>query len=285
ASPGGGHLPPGMLMRVLIGLGAALVAMVLNSIGALLQADGALRATRARPVGVQPRYLAGLGIDGVAWLCAALALRFLPVFAVQAVLGGTIALTALAGHRMFGTVLRRVDRFAVAACLLGLVLVAASAGRSGPPPPRSTAVDVVLLVSVLLLGVLALVLRRGSHGWPLAVVAGLGFGGAALAVRAAFVQGGLDVTMLLAEPATYLVLGFWAVGLVGFSAALSRGAVASMTALLTVTEVVVPGLVGIVLLGDPVRPGWELLLALGLAVAVAGVVILARAPAQRPLQR
>lgn len=272
-------------MRVLIGLGAALVAMVLNSIGALLQADGALRATRTRPVGVQPRYLAGLGVDGVAWLCSAVALRFLPVFAVQAVLGGTIALTALAAHRMFGTVLRRVDRFAVVACLLGLVLVAASAGHPGAPPPRSTAVDVVLLASVLLLGVAALVLRRGSHGWPLAVVAGLGFGGAALAVRAAFVQGGLDATMLLSQPATYLVLGFWAVGLVGFSAALSRGAVASMTALLTVTEVVVPGLVGIVLLGDPVRPGGKPLLGLGLAVAVAGVAVLARAPAGRPRRR
>ncbi|WP_300014984.1 hypothetical protein [Pseudonocardia sp.] len=269
---------------MLIGVGAALVAMLLNSVGALLQADGALRATRTRPIVVQPRYLAGLGFDGAAWLCSAVALRFLPVFAVQAVLGGTIALTALAGRRMFGTVLRRVDRAAVGACLLGLVLVAASAGRSGPPT-RSPVVDVVLLGSVLLLAVATLVLRRGTHAWPLAVVAGLGFGGAALSVRAAHVQGGLDPTMLVSQPATYLVLGFWAVGLVGYSSALSRGEVASMTALLTVTEVVVPGLVGIVLLGDPVRPGWEPALALGLAVAVAGVVVLARAPGQRPGRR
>ena len=270
---------------MLIGVGAALVAMVLNSIGALLQADGALRATRTRPVAVQPRYLAGLGLDAVAWLCSAFALRFLPVFAVQAVLGGTIALTAVAGQRMFGTVLRRVDRIAVVACLCGLVLVAASAGHSGPPPPRSTAVDLILLGSLLMLGLLTLVLRRGSRAWPLAIVAGLGFGGAALAVRAAFVQGGLDPSMLLSQPATYLVIGFWAVGLVSWSTALSRGAVASMTALLIVTEVLVPGFVGIVLLGDPVRPGWGPVLGVGLAVAVAGVVVLARAPTQRPRRR
>jgi drug/metabolite transporter (DMT)-like permease len=269
---------------VLIGVGAALVAMVLNSIGALLQADGALRATRTRPVAVQPRYLAGLGFDGLAWLCSAVALRFLPVFAVQAVLGGAIALTALAGQRMFGTVLRRLDRAAVGACLVGLVLVAASAGRSGPPM-RSAAVDVVLLGTVLLLAVATLVLRRGAHAWPLAVVAGLGFGGAALSVRAAHVQGGLDPTMLLAQPATYLVLGFWIVGLVSYSSALSRGEVASVTALLTVTEVLVPGLVGIALLGDPVRPGWVPMLALGLAVAVAGVVVLVRSPGERPRRR
>jgi drug/metabolite transporter (DMT)-like permease len=266
---------------VLIGLGAALVAMVLNSIGALLQADGALRATRTRPVAVQPRYLAGLGTDGLAWLCSAFALRYLPVFAVQAVLGGAIALTALAGTRMFGTVLRRVDRWAVGACLAGLVLVAASAGATRPPT-RSPVVDVVLLVSVLLLGVAVLVLRRGRPGWPLAVAAGLGFGGSALAVRAAHVQGGLDPSTLLAQPATYLVLGFWAVGLIGYSAALSRGHVASMTALLTVTEVLVPGLAGIALLGDPVRPGWPPALGVGLAVAVVGVVVLARSPGERP---
>lgn len=107
----------------------------------------------------------------------------------------------------------------------------------------------------------------------------------ALAVRSAHVQGGLDPTMLLAQPAAYLVLGFFVVGLVSYSASLSRGEVATMTALLTVTEVLVPGLVGIVLLGDPVRPGWVPALALGLAVAVAGVVVLARSPGERPRRR
>ena len=265
---------------MLIGLGAALVAMVLNSIGAVLQADGALRATRSRPVAVQPRYLGGLGADGLAWLCSAFALRFLPVFAVQAVLGGAIALTALVSTRMFGTVLRRIDRWAVGACLAGLVLVAASAGATRPATP-SPVVDLVLLVAVLLLGVAVLVLRRGRTGWPLAVVAGLGFGGSALAVRAAHVQGGLDPSTLLSQPAVYLVLGFWVVGLIGYSAALVRGEVASMTALLTVTEVLVPGLAGIVLLGDPVRAGWEAALVAGLVVAAAAVVVLARSPGER----
>lgn len=260
---------------MLIGLGAALVAMLLNSVGALLQADGALRATRRRPVALQPRYLAGLGADGLAWFCSAVALRFLPVFAVQAVLGGAIALTALAAPRLFGTALRRADRWAVTACLAGLVLVAASAGAARPAV-RSPAVDVVLLVSVLLLAVAVLVLRRGRRGWPLAVVAGLGFGGGALAVRAAHVQSGPDPAALLTQPAVYLLVGFWAVGLIGCTAALARGHVASMTALLTVTEVVVPGLAGIALLGDPVRPGWTPAFGLGLAVAVAGVVVLAR---------
>jgi hypothetical protein len=272
-----------MLNVVLVGILFAAVAMVLNSCGALLQADGARRATRTRPAAVQPRYLGGMVVDLMAWGCAVLALRALPVFAVQAVIGGTIALTALVSARMIGARLPTATRLAVTACLIGLVLVAASAG-SEQPPVHHPGVDVVLLVSVLLLGVAVLVLRQGKHAWPLAVVSGLGFGGGAVSVRAAHVQtgDGLDLALLLGQPSTYLVVGFWLVGMVGYTAALSRGDVGAVTAVFTVTEVLVPGMVGIQLLGDPVRPGWAWLLALGLAAALAGTVVIAKAPPLRP---
>jgi hypothetical protein len=272
-----------MLNAVLVGILFAAVAMVLNSCGALLQASGARLATRSRPALIQPRYLAGMLLDLVAWGAAVLALRVLPVFAVQAVIGGTIALTALVSARMIGALLPAATRLAVAGCLAGLVLVAASAGSEQPPVHRS-GVDVVLLASVLLLAVGVLVLRQGKHAWPLAVLSGLGFGGGAVSVRAAHVQTGegLDIALLLAQPSTYLVVGFWLVGMVGYTAALSRGEVGAVTAVFTVTEVLVPGMVGIWLLGDPVRPGWGWVLALGLAAALAGTVVIAKAPPLRP---
>jgi len=271
--------------RVLFGLLVAVVAMLLNSTGALLQADGAKRATRTRPVAVQPRYLGGIGVDLVAWLCAVVALRVLPVFAVQAVIGGSIAVTTVVAARLNDTYLPRNTRVAVGACLAGLVLVAASAG-SGQPAVTSTVVDVVLLVAFLVLGVAVLVLRPYRRAWPLALVAGLGFGGGALAVRAAHVQIGASFSLggLLGQPAIYLVVGFWAVGMVGYSAALGRGEVGAVTAVFSVTEVVVPGLVGIVLLGDPVRGGGVWPFVVGLVMAVAGVVVLARTPPP-PLRR
>ena len=150
---------------MLIGLLIAFVAMLLNSTGALLQADGARRATRSRPIAVQPRYLGGIVIDLIAWLCAVVALRTLPVFAVQAVIGGSIAVTAVVGARLGDTFLDRKLRLSVAACLLGLVLVAASAG-SGRPPVTSTLVNVVLFVSFLVLGVAVLVSRQYRRAWP-----------------------------------------------------------------------------------------------------------------------
>jgi hypothetical protein len=268
---------------VLVGILEAMVAMILSSGGALLQAAGSRRATRRRPVAVQPRYLAGLGFDLLAWIFSVLALQRLPVFAVQAVIGGSIAVTALVGAHLVGARLPTTSRVGVTACLIGLVLVAGSAGEE-QPHASSRGVDLILLIAVLVLGVVVLVLRQGTRAWPLAVMAGMGFGGSALSVRAAHVQAGssIDLVALLGQPSTYLVVGYWAVGMVGYTAALSRGDVGPITAVFLVTQVVVPGMVGIGLLGDPVRPGWAWVLVAGLATAVAGTVLLARAPPLQP---
>lgn len=265
--------------RVLTGLFFALLAMVLNSAAGLLQSDATRRVRARRPLIVQPRYLGGLVIDALGWVCTVVALRHLPVFAVQAVLGGSIVLTALAARRLFGSVLRPVDRIAIGACVLGLAVVAASAG-SDRPPAVSVAVYVVLSVAVMGLAVAAVALWHGERAWPLAVVAGLGFGGTSLAVRAVQDPGG--PLGLLTQPAPYLVLLFGTIGLACYSRALVVGAVSSVTAVFLVTEVLVPGLVGIALLGDAVRDGWWVPLAVGLSVAVAGVIVLARSPAQAP---
>jgi hypothetical protein len=202
------------------------------------------------------------------------------VFAVQAILGGSIALTALAVRWIWGTALGWLDRFAIVACVLGLVLVAASAGDG--PHAGSPAADVVLGVSVLALAAAALALYNTRVAWPLALVAGLGFGGTSLAVRAVRMEpGGFDLVALLDQPATYLVIGFWLVGLITFSRALGLGNVAGVTAVFTVTEVIVPGLVAIGLLGDRIRDGWAVPFVLGLLLATGGVIGLAGSSVQR----
>ena len=264
---------------MLIGLFFALCAMVLNSVAGLLQSAATRRVSKRRPLVAQPRYLGGVVVDGLGWACTVVALWHLPVFAVQAVLGGTIALTALAARRLFGSVLRTVDRVAIGACVLGLVLVAASAGTDRPTAVSVTAY-VVLSVGAVGLAVATVLLWHGERAWPLAVVAGLGFGGTSLAVRAVVDPGG--IAGLLTQPAPYLVVAFWAVGMATYSRALVLGAVSRVTAVFLVTEVLVPGLVGIVLLGDTVRPGWWMPLLIGLLLAVAGVIVLAHSPAQAP---
>ena len=262
------------------GLLFALLATVLNSGAALLESDATRQATH-RPLATRPRYLVGLLVDGLGWAATVVALRFLPVFVVQAVLGGAIALTAVGARLLYRTRLRRVDRLACVACVAGLALVAASAGADQPSAPSALARLVLLAVAALLLVGLAATWSSRAE-WPRTVIAGLGFGGSSVAVRAVHLDAGRDLSALLLAPSVYLVAVFGATGLVGYSRALERGSLTQVTAILLVTEVTVPGVAGIVLLGDSVRPGWWPALVVGLVLAVAGVVVLSGSPAQRP---
>jgi hypothetical protein len=138
----------------------------------------------------------------------------------------------------------------------------------------------VLYVAAALMAVAVLALWHGGRAWPLALIAGLGFGGTSLAVRAVRVPVGIDSGLidLLTQSAVYLVVVFWLIGLVSFTRALQVGTLARVTAVFQVTEVAVPGLVGILLLNDPVRAGWWAPMMLGLVLAVVGVIVLARLP-------
>jgi len=138
-------------------------------------------------------------------------------------------------------------------------------------------------VLTALLVALAAVSLRSRSPLVLAVLAGVAFGGVSLSVRAVHVASSLwtSVLDLLTEPVAYAVLVFGATGTVLLAGAMRRAAVGSVVAVLSVTEVVVPGLVGLVLLGDRVRPGWGVVLGAGWALAVTGLVLLTRASAVR----
>lgn len=266
---------------MLLGLVFAVAAMVLNCVAGLLQSDATTRTTRKRPLALQPRYVGGLLVDGLAWVCTVVALRFLPVFAVQAVLGGSIALTALAVRWIWGSRLSVIDRIAIGGCVIGLVLIAGAAA-SEHPGGAGTEADVIMGIALAVLAAATIALYNSRLAWPLSLVAGLGFGGTSLAVRSVDAgPDGFDVVVVLGQPATYLLVGFWLVGIVTFSRALARGNLAGVTAVFTVTEVIVPGLVAMWLLHDRVRDGWVIPFVVGLVFAVAGVIVLAGSSSQR----
>jgi drug/metabolite transporter (DMT)-like permease len=271
---------------VLTGLLFALAAMVGNAGAGLLQSAAANETGSRRPLALRPWYLVGLLVDALAWVCTVVALRHLPVFAVQAILGGAIALTAVASWALYGVRLRIRDRFSVAACVLGLATIAASA--QGEAPAEFSALAILVLSSaVAALAVAAIAVWRLAAAWPLSLIAGLGFGGTSLAVRAVHLPAGVevDVVALATQPATYLIGVFWVIGITTYSRALVIGNLSSVTAVFATTEVLAPGLVGIVLLGDEIRAGWWIPFGAGMVVAVVGVVVLAKAPVPQPGQR
>ena len=111
------------------------LAAVLYGVAAILQAVGARRAVAATggTAGVvrQWTYLMGLGLDLCGWLLSLVASRRLPLFAVQAVLASSVAVTVILAALVFGVRLAGRDRAAVAGVTLALVLVGLSAGAKG----------------------------------------------------------------------------------------------------------------------------------------------------------
>ena len=268
------------------GFALAVLAAACNSGATLFEAAaGRVQHHPRRARRVWPPYLLGLFLDLVGWLCTLLALRALPLFAVQAVVAEQIVITVLVGHRIFGTALRRIDVAAALATALGLALVAAGAStrRGTPVPPWLLALTAVAIAAAAI----ALLPRWSRRApWLLGtLLAGGCFTVAAVAARAlqTALTEPIHIFEVATRPALWLIVGFGAIGTVLYLRALPRGNAGAVLATLSVTEVMLPGAAGIALLGDRARAGWVLPSMLGLAVAVVGTAILAQSPAHPAL--
>ncbi len=263
---------------------AALLAAAGYAVASILEAIGARAGGSVLNVLRQPTYLAGQAVDLLAWALSLLALRTLAVYQVQAILAGSLAATALLARVFLSVRLRRTDLIAIAVSILALVVIAASAGaQSDAAPSRPVRIGIVTAAVVIaLLGWWAS--RRGRAG-ACAVLAGLAFGGTALCARGLPLSGhplhspALLARELLTDPLSYALVGFGVAGTLLYAQALRRGAVGPMTALLWISEVVLPAIAGIALLGDRIRPGWTAPTLAALAVSVAATSVLALSPA------
>jgi drug/metabolite transporter (DMT)-like permease len=240
---------------------AALLATLGGSVGygvaSVLQAWAAGRA-HGPAVVRHPAYLIGLGCDTLAWLASLYALHALPLFTVQALLAGSLVITALLGRVVLHIRLSRRDAVAITVVTAALIVVVASAGTpsdAGPPVWFTP----VLLVCLAAAGI-ALIGWYRKSSLVLAGVAGAAFSGAALCARTLHLGDTVDlsdaVRSLAQTPLTWAALAFGAIGALAYARALERGTVGPATAVLWVVEVIVPGVVGAVVLGDRVRPGW-----------------------------
>lgn len=187
-----------------VALLAALLGTVGYGAGSVLQAAGASRSSGPAIV-FQPLYLLGLACDGVAWLASLVALQWLPLFAVQALLAGSLAVTVILARCFLGARLRVRDRLAIGAVGLALIAVAASAGvESAAVAPRWFS-PALLAALVLVVGAL-LLLYRGGRAMGMAVVAGLAFSGAALGARS--LVGVTTPWQVLGEPVAWSIATF-----------------------------------------------------------------------------
>jgi drug/metabolite transporter (DMT)-like permease len=264
---------------VILSFVSALAAAVAFGVASLLQEDGARRSPERRDVGLrllrdflrQPAFVLGTALDAVGFVLTFVALRRLPLFAVEAAVSSAIAVTAI-GSALRGERLSRAGRGAVVAVVLGLVLIGSSALPEGPPTISGLG-RLGLLGGVPALAAVGFAVGRrmtGSMAAPaLGSLAGVGFAlfGVAGRVlpRAPYVQ----------DPVAWAALAYIALGILLYGAALQRGPVTAVMASTTAVETVLPAVVGLAL-AEGARTGLGAVAALGFLVTTAATLVLVR---------
>ena len=105
-------------------------------------------------------------------------------------------------------------------------------------------------------------------------LAGFGFGLVGIATAA--LADPITPLGLISDPAAWGVVVAGGVSLLALATALQRGAVTQATAAMVVAETVIPSIIGLVFLGNRIRPGYEAAMVLGMVLAIGGAVALAR---------
>lgn len=282
---------------VVIGILAAVVAALAYGTASVLQARGAqsvvddssgaapsLRSTIAAVLTVS--YLAGLVLDGVGFLGNMVAARLLPLFLAQPIVSANLVVTVVLATIVLGARLSRRDWTAIGVVVAALVVLGFAAGEEGHVNERWLH-WAVLIAGIVILGGSVIALRRLRRGVPAmaGLAGGVLFGLLAVAVRVVDGLDPFDLGALLTDPAAYAIAVCGPAGFYLFTVALQTGSVSAASASLVVGETVVPGVIGIVLLGDATRAGWQIPAVVAFVAAVVGAVMVAMSPVVEAVEK
>ena len=223
----------------------------------------------------QWRFLASLGIDLVGFLAQLVALRQLPLFAVQAVIASNLAVTAVFAAWLMHVRLGLKEWLAVAGVVIGVGMLGSSAGGEGAANV-GPAFQIALMVTVAGVAVAGMAAARLPNPYRtpvLGATAGLGYAVLAVAAR---ILPGFSPQQLVRNPATYTLAAAGIVSFLLYASALEGGSVTVATAAVVLAETVPPAIVGVMFLGDTTRRGLTGLAVSGFVLAVASAVALAR---------
>jgi drug/metabolite transporter (DMT)-like permease len=267
---------------------AGVVAAVLYGIAAVMQAVAVREASNRKGAGAggvdpgllvrmlsQWRFVASLVLDTLGFIAQLVALRRLPLFAVQAMVAANLAVIAVLASLLIGVALSWREWAAVTGVVAGVGLLGSSAGSEGATAAGAV-FKLALIVAIAglgLCGIAAARIRAPARTLMLGTVAGLGYGVLGIAAR---VLNGFDPLTLVRDPATYAVIAAGIVSFAFYATALEGGSVTVATAAVVLAETLPPAVIGVVFLGDTTRPGLAPAAIAGFLLAVASAVMLAR---------
>ena len=283
---------------MLIGVAAAVLACISYGAASVLQAYGARRSAAAASgasdgsnangtaaptlrstisAALTPTFIAGMVLDVLGFAGSIVSARLIPLFLSQTIISANLVVTAVLGVAVLGVRLSTRDWLAIGTVVASLLVLGLTAGERGAGTSGAALHWGVLAGAVLILaGGLGLIRLLGNRAAvPAGLIAGVLYGVMAVAVRVVDGIDPLKVSVLLADPASWTIAIAGVGGFYLFTVALQLGSVNGAAAALVVGETVVPGVIGVVLLGDSAQRGLGWLVAVAFVGAVAGAVAVA----------
>jgi drug/metabolite transporter (DMT)-like permease len=268
-------LVAGVVAAVLYGIATVMQAVAVRAASHRRDASGGVDAGMLVRMLGQWRFAASVCLDLLGFAAQLVALRRLPLFAVQAMVAANLAVIAVLASFVIGVTLTWREWLAVTGVVAGIGLLGTSAGAEGATHP-GTAFKIALIVATAVLavgGVAAARLRDPARTLLLGTVAGLGYGMVGVAAR---VLTGFAPLTLIKDPAAYALVAAGIVSFAFYATALEGGKVTVATAAVILAETLPPALIGVIFLGDTTRPGLAPVAVIGFLLAVASALILAR---------
>lgn len=217
-------------------------------------------------------YLVGLLCQTLGFLLAFVARRDLPLFLVQSSVAAGLGVTAVLGVLVLKWRLPPAEIALLVLLCLGLAALVVSAQ---PHPSRDIGLKGEIALALALVGVAGLgFLAAKVHGAPgsvaLGALAGLSFGAAAIASRP--LANAHSVDAFVSSPLLYILVAHSLVAQLLLGLAMQRGSTTAAVAAMDAASAIPPAIIGLLFLGDKVRPGLGWLAGVGFVATLAAVI-------------
>jgi hypothetical protein len=277
------------MVDLVLGIGAAVGASTLYSLGIALQAMDAKQAPReqhlrlalVRNLLTRAHWLAGTGLSILGWPLQVVALLLAPLVVVQPTLAAGLLVLLFFAQRMLGEHAGRYEHLTMCAIVLGVIGAALTAPPIGTTEASDLTIALVLvaLAASSFLPYLFSLLGRRSPPTVTMLGAGLAFAWSGVATKLAsddLSQGhlGLAIAWGLSTAAAS------GVAVVSEMSALQSRPAIQVAPVVFVIQTVIPVALAPLLFGESFRdtPLGGIPLALSLAVLIGGAAMLARSP-------
>lgn len=271
------------MLNYLFPLFAAFGCAICNGTAAVLQKVSADKEKNAHSLDARllwrlfqnKLYIGGIILDLLGWTLTLYAVRYLPLFLVEAVIAANIAVTALIERLFRHQTLRIRSYVAIFLIIGGLVLVAIASSPERAEPISNLVKWIIILTPLPIGGVGYVLARYKSHKatFGLALLGGLAFGCTSIIGRVYSFSPPL--WHIIYNPLSFAIVVSGGLGLLLFSTALQRAQATAVNATMTASQTLIPAVVGIAFLGDEARHGLWYLVIIGTSLTLLGVVTLA----------